>query len=47
MMLQKELTANIIEMNRAAKAAAVKKKAAPKKVVAKPAPNPFKLNVDD
>ena len=47
MMLQKELTANIIEMNRAAKAAAVKKKVAPKKVVAKPAPNPFKLNVDD
>ena len=47
MMLQKELTANIIEMNRTAKAAAMKKKVVPKKVVAKPAPNPFKLNVDD
>jgi hypothetical protein len=45
MMLQKELTANIIEMNRTAKAAALKRKAAPKKVVVKPAPNPFKLNV--
>ena len=45
MMLQKELTANIIEMNRTAKAAAMKKKLAPKKVIAKPAPNPFKLNV--
>jgi len=45
MMLQKELTANIIEMNRTAKAAALKRKTAPKKVVAKPAPNPFKLNV--
>jgi len=45
MMLQKELTANIIEMNRTAKAAALKRKTAPKKVVAKPAPNPFRLNV--
>ena len=45
MLLQKELTANIIEMNRTAKAAAMKKKLVPKKVVAKPAPNPFKLNV--
>ena len=45
MMLQKELTANILEMNRTAKAAALKRKTAPKKVVAKPAPNPFKLNV--
>jgi len=45
MMLQKELTANIIEMNRTAKAAAMKKKLAPKKVISKPAPNPFKLNV--
>ena len=45
MMLQKELTANILEMNRTAKAAALKRKTAPKKVVSKPAPNPFKLNV--
>ena len=45
MMLQKELTANIIEMNRVAKAAALKIKAAPNKVIAKPAPNPFKLTV--
>jgi hypothetical protein len=45
MLLQKELTANIIEMNRTAKAAELKRKTAPKKVVAKPAPNPFKLNV--
>ena len=45
MMLQKELTANIIEMNRTAKVAAMKKKAVPKKVVAKPEPNPFKFNV--
>ena len=45
MLLQKELTANIIEMNRNSKAAALKRKTAPKKVVAKPAPNPFKLNV--
>ena len=44
MMLQKELTANIIEMNRAAKAAELKRKRAPKKVIAKPEPNPFKLN---
>ena len=44
MMLQKELTANIIEMNRTAKAAALKRKLTPKKVAAKPAPNPFKLN---
>ena len=45
MMLQKELTANIIEMNRAAKAASLKRQAAPNKVIAKPTINPFKLNL--
>ena len=41
-MLQKDLAAKIFEMNQAAKVAA-KKKAVPKKVKSKPAPNPLKF----
>ena len=42
-MLQKELTAKIFEMNKVAKVAAKKKVVAPKKVKRKPAPNPLRL----
>ena len=41
-MLQKDLVAKVFEMNEAAKVAA-KKKAVPKKVKSKPAPNPLKF----
>jgi hypothetical protein len=41
-MLQKDLAAKVFEMNQAAKVAA-KKKAVPKKVKSKPAPNPLKF----
>ena len=42
-MLQKELTAKIFEMNKVAKVAAKKKVVAPKKVKRKPALNPLRL----
>ena len=42
-MLQKELSAKIFEMNQVAKIAAKKKVVAPKKVKSKPAPNPLRL----
>jgi len=42
-MLQKELTAKIFQMNKVAQVAAKKKVVAPKKVTRKPAPNPLRL----